>query len=402
MHSFQTRTGVPPASGRMLQIDLLRAVAVLLVICRHLTSSWSQPASGPVWQVFNFLHGGGWVGVDLFFVLSGFLVSGLLFQEFIRAGMVDVWRFLVRRGFKIYPAFWLFIAVTIALSITVGKPIPLPGILRELAFLQNYGGGLWGHTWSLAVEEHFYIGLALLVFFVTRFGTHSKNPFGVVPALTCGILVAVLLLRFWISFRYPWAFGSHVFRTHLRFDSLMFGVLISWLFWFRNEELTVFARRARWWLLGCGLVLLAPAFVVPIENSRWISSIGFTAFYVGSGLILLFALYSPAPRARMMRMLAGIGYYSYSIYLWHMLVVNWIVPNLGKGLHFWSFSWHALCCLAGSIVLGVVAARLVEMPVLRLRDKFFPSLTGGRLVDPPAVAVAGLAVRTTGKVELTR
>lgn len=82
------------------------------------------------------------MGVDLFFVLRGFLVSGLLFDELAKKGNVRPLRFLIRRGFKIYPAFWLMIALTVAFRTSV-RPL---AVVCELLFLQNYGPGLWVPT----------------------------------------------------------------------------------------------------------------------------------------------------------------------------------------------------------------------------------------------------------------
>src|SRR5258708_39463837 len=141
----------------MLSLAVLRAVAVLLVIGHHVQFGSDAPAVLRAW------HLGGWIGVDLFFVLSGFLVSGLLFREQMRYGTVRVGRFLVRRGLKIYPAFYCFLLATLVVITVSKKCPPADQITGEVLFLQNYLGGVWNHTWSLAVEEHFYIGIALLV-----------------------------------------------------------------------------------------------------------------------------------------------------------------------------------------------------------------------------------------------
>ncbi len=106
----------------------------------------------------------GWIGVDLFFVLSGFLVSGLLFREYGRLGEVHAGRFLVRRGLRIYPAFYAFLLSTAIATGTIGTR----QFVAEAAFVQNYIPGLWDHTWSLAVEEHFYFLLALVVAALVR------------------------------------------------------------------------------------------------------------------------------------------------------------------------------------------------------------------------------------------
>ncbi len=95
---------------RNLGLDILRFIACSLVIFRHV--------QGP--ENFNIfiqtLNKGGWIGVDLFFVLSGFLIASLLFKEHKASGSIDLKRFLIRRGFKIYPAFWIFTLFSIAIS----------------------------------------------------------------------------------------------------------------------------------------------------------------------------------------------------------------------------------------------------------------------------------------------
>jgi peptidoglycan/LPS O-acetylase OafA/YrhL len=112
----------------------------------------------------------GWLGVDLFFVLSGFLIGGLLVTELQKHGRIDITRFLVRRGLKIYPAYFVFIAYLMLMP--AAKSFAQEGnawattveewvrYWPNLLFLQNYvGSNPAGHTWSLAVEEHFYLTL---------------------------------------------------------------------------------------------------------------------------------------------------------------------------------------------------------------------------------------------------
>ena len=154
----------------MASLDLLRAVAVFLVIGRHvkypLDAGW-----GPIGEtVMRTWTRGGWVGVDLFFVLSGFLVSGLLFREYQHKGTISIGRFLIRRGLKIYPAFYFLLAVTVVQTVSRKgtSAISLPAVVAECLFVQNYGPSMLQHSWSLAVEEHFYLLCSLLIFFLTQ------------------------------------------------------------------------------------------------------------------------------------------------------------------------------------------------------------------------------------------
>src|SRR2546421_10087759 len=102
--------------NRLKQIDILRAFAVLLVLGRHMEPCPPE-ASAILHQFTTIWHEGGWIGVDLFFVLSGFLVSGLLFREYEKYQELRIGRFLIRRGFKIYPPFWLLIGATVIVGI---------------------------------------------------------------------------------------------------------------------------------------------------------------------------------------------------------------------------------------------------------------------------------------------
>ena len=130
-----------PAANRSAALDALRALAVLLVLGRHFPEpppGAALPAWLAVWQR------GGWIGVDLFFVLSGFLVSGLLFREYRRFGEIRYGHFLARRGFKIYPAFYLMFGAVLLYAAHMGRAfVGWPVVLSEMFFVQNYGPSLF-------------------------------------------------------------------------------------------------------------------------------------------------------------------------------------------------------------------------------------------------------------------
>jgi peptidoglycan/LPS O-acetylase OafA/YrhL len=103
------------------------------------------------------------VGVDLFFVLSGFLISGLLFREYIERGKIDLKRFWIRRSLKIYPPFYALLLATAIYSLVKFHHVT-SAILGDVFFVQNYLPHVWDHGWTLAVEEHFYLVLPLPCF----------------------------------------------------------------------------------------------------------------------------------------------------------------------------------------------------------------------------------------------
>ncbi len=373
---------------RLASLDSLRAVAIFLVLGRHM--DWPPADHGLLNVVSWYWHQGGWIGVDLFFVLSGFLIGGLLFAEYKRYGGISYGRFFVRRGLKIYPPFFALLAVTIVVKICLAEPMPRREILGEVLFLQNYLGSIWPHTWSLAVEEHFYVLLPLTLLTLIRLNPKSTDPFARIPRLFLLLAVALLCARVLNACYWDHYTNTRCLEgTHLRIDSLMFGVVLSYCFHFRHGDFVAFVLPKRLLMAGLGIGLLVPAFCLPLDTP-FIYTLGFTAFYLGSGLLLA-AMVCKEPRAGpILRILAFIGAYSYSIYLWHMPFKAWLWLGLARFFGVESYTGRAGLFVCGSIVFGIVMGKVVEYPVLRLRDKFFPSRSGA--LGPDGSSGSGAAV----------
>lgn len=349
---------LPPRRTRNQPLDILRGIAILLVLGYH-------------YDYFKLWGTGGWSGVDLFFVLSGFLISGLLFTEYKHTQHVDTIRFLIRRGFKIYPAFYVLMAVTAAHWLIFRGRIPVKQFLSSVFFLQDYLPHIWGHGWSLAVEEHFYWMLPLLLLWMIAKSRDRQNPFRAIPWTFAGLAVVCLGLRIVAVLRGD-PLSAIQLPTHLRIDSLFAGVTLGYYRHFHSGLFSRLAKKA-WWLLG--LVLVVPAFVLPLQ-SPVIETVGFTLLYVGYGSILVWSVDRRPSRNVIARALAWIGRYSYSIYLWHLP----LRVSVFKG----SPTFVSFCLfLAVSIAFGAAMSRLIEIPVLKLRERWFPPKT----TQPPDVAV---------------
>jgi peptidoglycan/LPS O-acetylase OafA/YrhL len=376
---------------RLVQLDILRAVAVLMVLGRHM---------GPVPETLprfialplRLWSGAGWAGVDLFFVLSGFLIGGLLFGEHRRRGTIRIGRFLTRRALKIYPAFYAMILATVGYGYLTATPVSPRNLIPELLFVQNYFTGLWQHTWSLAVEEHFYILLPLVLLLRLRSPATKSlaDPFRSLLPWIAGVLLLVLALRFATSLRIHDRFSPHIFYTHLRIDALLFGVVLAYFFNFHAEHLATFVRRYRWPLLVLAIALLSPCAVVPITGF-YMQTIGFTCTYLAFGAVVLLAVHTPLPRSRLassfLTLVGAAGAFSYSIYLWHLPVQHWVVPaisRLGLPTH---FVFQLALYIGLSIGVGILLSKLIEMPVLALRDRLFPS-TAGAVALPANVSTS--------------
>lgn len=350
-------TNVAPVRRRISQLDVLRSIAVIMVIAQH--------SEGSVWQ-----HQMGWTGVDLFFVLSGFLVSGLLFSEHQRTGQINVSRFLIRRGLKIYPPFWVMIAISsAATTLTEGHPPRLFAIACELLFFQNYGPGLFAHTWSLAVEEHFYLLFAALSWWRNRRelpGTRRTITF------LLSVILFVIMLRVFTQFLVPLRFKATIWGTHVRLDSLVFGALLSYFYHFHSTALETLVVRWRHWLVAAAAVLLTTVFLTPQEH-LYVRTLGFTALYVGYGAVMMLALYVFRFEGPLSKALAFIGRHSYGIYLWHVPVGTLLVKPIIQKLHVPQNAWLNYICLAvPSILIGVAMTKIIESPSLAFRARHYP------------------------------
>jgi len=387
----------PVDKPRLMQLDILRAIAVVLVFGRHaVIQPYEAHHLKPLAETWYRL---GWTGVDLFFVLSGFLIGGLLFKELRDRSRLDVGRFLVRRGLKIWPAYLVCVTATFVFLIVslhdVWRAVSV--VWANYLHIQNYRDPsvlrLLPHTWSLAVEEHFYLVLPGLLVLLTS--THRGGPLRRIPrfvAVAVGVLLACLLMRLvtqWYGLMKP---TSIRWATHLRMDSLFMGVLLAYFHHFHPEKLLAVARH-RVALLSVAVVMLAP-FAYLKENDAFVVTIGFTMISIGYACLMLATVYTPSTtllfRNPAARLVAYVGSYSYSIFLWHVLLAAtplrtiagyFALSILGdEGRWVWFMGWYVVIACGVGMVLGA----LIEWPVLRWRDRFYPSRAETLVVVPTA------------------
>jgi peptidoglycan/LPS O-acetylase OafA/YrhL len=376
------------ASGgntRLLGLDLLRLLAVLMVLGRHMEKppeSWQSPVASAfrAWQEY------GGLGVDLFLVLSGFLVSGLLFSEYQKHGRISVSRFYVRRAWRIYPAFYTLIIVSyFSYHLGFGWEMRERQLYTEILFIQNYQMAFWNHTWTLALEEHFYFLLPLGLLLLIRLNRGAADPFRAMPRLVLAsscLFLAARLINYAVRSEYSWY--THAWPSHLRMDSLFFGVAVAYAYRFHREA---FERRFKPWrhaLIAAGAAVLSVYIWAPVERNHWYdNTIGFTQYYLAGAALLVGVLMCRIPHTKLTGLLAAVGAQSYSIYLWHMALMYWAIPRLRDTL-----SWETLNLVyfAGAFVVGIGMAKTLELPLLRLRDRWYPSRIGLEAPQRPSLA----------------
>jgi peptidoglycan/LPS O-acetylase OafA/YrhL len=367
--------------NRVPELDLLRGLAIAMVLLRH------YPILGGFRQL--------WIGVDIFFTLSGFLVAGILIREYNKKGRVRVGRFLVRRGLKIYPSFYLFLFLTAGAAFVAkvaGKPVFFPELnpgrfLVEAFYLQSLMGGLWWHTWSLAVEEHFYILLALIVFVLSQGRQMITRLF----AISLLFIPLCLAIRLVVAGNHPeFSYTLHYNNTFLRLDSLFFGVMLACLYHYLLDDLKNIPVYAWILMVAAGISTLAGWLLFYPLESMETARFGFAVIYVGFGLVLfgfmglrLRSEWSGSARFRnnpVFRSLLFMGRNSYNIYLWHALALEGLMlasyTVLGISL-FDPMTWYFFTAyISLSVMMGVAATYFVEIPLLKWRDRKFAGTEG--------------------------
>lgn len=348
-------------SKRDANLDLLRAMAILLVLVAHVSEMWPDL----LYRIVRVTELGGY-GVDLFFVLSGWLVGGLYWKEHARSGSVDVKRFVLRRILRTVPCYLVALALAWA-AVRVADPQRAAFDWRYLFFLQNYASTMpyFLVSWSLCVEEHFYLLMPIAMLLLCRWRPRW------VPKLW-PLCLLPLLLR---SFRFHpgmGIFGPEWTETHLRYEGLLLGLLGAWVA--RNDQ-AAWHRVVRWSKVLVVPLLVAAAAVF-LAFWRYFYTIGLTLFSAGFCCLLIAIVGREGRPGAARTVIRWVAVGSYSCYLTHALMIHVslrlidrlsIASELGR-----------LAIFAVTILIGATAFyRVIERPLLAVRDALVPA-GGGR------------------------
>ena len=306
------------SENRILSIDVLRGIATLSVVCFH----------------FDYLPFG-YLGVDLFFVISGALVSQPLIYSLKNNDKIKFGRFFISRGFRIWPSFYCFIVIGMLVGVIVLNPITnnetirLEYAARYIFFYRNYTPGphFWtfDHLWSICVEEHFYVILPVCFVAVYYCCLEKKT----------GILVLVLLLiALGVSSKlvgYITRIGEYSSYTNNRIDALAYGVLISWLKIYQVFDWKKYRMRA----IGVlGVVMLAVTIGLRVRLDVDFYDIFFVHAFAPLGFaLIIFGFYDVKSDSILIMPIRFIAYYSYNWYLWHPLIATGCKLLFGSGIY---------------------------------------------------------------------
>ncbi len=355
-----------PRSGHVAALDGIRGIAVALVVGVH---AYGSPS-------------GGFLGVDVFFVLSGFLITTLLLREHARRGAISLPRFYARRALRLLPALVVVLGAYAAVALFVVHPVLRATSLHDLVgtplavstlyvsnVYQAWNGLLPAgirHLWSLATEEQFYLVWPLLLVVLMRFVRDLR----ILARILVGAIAVIAAYRAGLALSSAAPLRIY-FAPDTTFDQLLVGCLFAvWLVDGRAPELLLRtgARRIAWPLALA--FVAACVWLVPGWTSRTATAIVLLPFALACGLLVYLAATdtrSLLARTLALEPLRFLGRISYGLYLWHPLVLWFAV--------FAPIRWSRLQvtpteAVLVAVLLSLCSYALVERPFLRRKERF--------------------------------
>ncbi len=348
-------------------LDLLRALAIVVVVVYHA-------------GIFGFvlpgrIHRFGWIGVDLFFVLSGYLIGGQLLAPLARGQNINFGRFFSRRALRILPAYLVVLAIYFWLPSLREFPdiSPLWKFLISVQNIDLRGGTAFSHAWSLAIEDQFYLALPLVLILISRWPRAGI----VVP---CAIVLGGIVLRTFLAWQFPGESGGVSFRgfqrwiyypTWTRLDPLVFGVALAAIEKFRPNWWQRLMNTAIWlWLPGLAAIVyglyLGEGDILTVVACVW----QFPLIALGMAALLVCAV---SPRLPFRRTeIPGAALFAsiaFSVYLSHKLVIHQAIQFCSGHDIALTSVWALLLVETGIYIGGLVLFMAVERPFLQLRHR---------------------------------
>lgn len=361
-------------SERLYGLDHLRALAIVLVLLFHY-----RAFKHPEW--IDAIGRFGWTGVDLFFVLSGFLISGQLFQEMNSKGTISLKPFYIKRFFRIVPSYFFTLFVYFTLPFFREREA-LPSLWKFVTFTQNYGldvinKGTFSHAWSLCIEEQFYLILPLFILMVMPSKLVKYFPFLMVIFIIFSLIIRLITwnayitgidhnsLEFWRSW-----YMEIYYPTHTRLDGLGTGVLISYCMQYSSGFKRIVHQNGNKLFISGILLLGISCWVCNEQASEAASVFGFTLVAISYGCIVLSAVSASSFLSKWKSYItAELAALSYAVYLSHKGVIHMVQALLEQFNFETSDTGCLIICLLGCIISGVLYRFFIEKPFAEIKGK---------------------------------
>lgn len=354
---------------RIRGLDTLRALAIVLVLMSHYTSFVSQRAN------FGWLGDVGWAGVDLFFVLSGYLIGNQICAAIARGEVFSFKIFFARRLLRTLPNYYVVLAVYFMLPQLLNGSSVAP-LWRFLTFTQNFGlqyGQTFTHSWSLCIEEQFYLILPALAWLIAG----RRHALTGAWLLLLGAIAAGMAVRGYAALD----MGRNSFSQELyyssfaRFDELLPGVALALI---KNFHGRFYARLLNWGntllVAGAGLAgLMLYLLSSEAVEQPWVTTLGFSVLAMAFGLLTCSAL---SPRSLLNKLpvpgAASLALWSYAVYLAHKPIFMLLARPMRSHQISADTPLNIALVFAAGIGGGWLLYRLVESPFMRLRERWYP------------------------------
>jgi len=354
-------------------LDHLRAVAILLVLLYHY-----RMFEHPDW--IDTVGWIGWTGVDLFFVLSGFLISGQLFVEISRYGTIRLKIFFTKRFFRIIPPY----AVTLLLYFcfpVFREREALPPLWKFVSFTQNYGldvidQGTFSHAWSLCIEEQFYLVLPLSLLLLIRLKALRYVTSGILFVL---IFTLLIRLFFWERAVAPllespefWKvwYMKLYYPTYTRLDGLAIGVLMGYLFRFSSRFKTIIHKNGNLLTITGILAVTFSLWFCRDQYSAQASVFGFSLVALSYGILVAGSISQSSFLGRKANMVTSqLAALSYAIYLSHKGIIHLVQRFLDQLTIQVPDTVVLVLCLISCILAGLLYRYGIERPSAQIKNK---------------------------------
>lgn len=366
----------PNLKQRIFGLDVLRATAIIMVVCSHVL--WIYPKSNSfiptLFELFGF-----W-GVELFFVLSGFLIGSILYKSFINENytLKSVFHFLKRRWFRTLPNYYLVLLVNIGIAFFLGFTIE--NLESYFVFLQNFNSkspAFFPESWSLSIEEYTYLLLPFSLFFVGLIKVKNKSKLFL-------LVIVALILVFWMNKFY---YHSHHKISNLlewnlnlksvliyRIDAILIGVLAAWFSFNYNSIWKQF--KGRFAFIAFGILFFLMFGIIPMnliieQNPFFWNVLYLPITSIAFAFLLPFFSEWKTYTSAILYPIELISKISYSIYLLHYSIILQLLKVFMDTSqmstaehHFFTFIYLVI-----TFLLSYILYRFYEKPILNWRDK---------------------------------
>lgn len=360
-------------------LDHLRTLAITLVFVYHFGRLFPHPE----WT--NTISKFGWTGVDLFFVLSGYLISSQLFSKIAQEGNFSLKEFFLKRFFRIIPPYIIVVSIYFIFP-DVHEREGLAPLWKYLSFTQNLGlnllkQGTFSHAWSLCVEEQFYLLLPLILSVLVYLNVLKKGHWLIIILFLMGFMIRLYSYQTYVipnivnehvwAFWYQWIY----YPTYCRLDGLLIGISIAALFQYKPNFKHKMSAYGNLFLFISVLILIGAYYLCLDERSFAASVFGFPLVSVGYGVMVLGAITQSSFLYKIKsRITIHIATLSYSIYLIHKFIIHIVQDQFSKFNIAKDSNLMFLLCILTTITGAIIMNQLIEKPFLKLKDRLIEQL----------------------------